>query len=392
MIASVFTVFRKELADALRDRRSWMIALVISMLSGPVVFTLMSNFISGIEEKAAAREVLLFKAERAPTLVNFLQRAGANVKSAPDDYETGLRSGSIQNAVLVPPEDFEAQLARGETVAVELVFDESHDRAQPLVRTTRGLINAFNRETGSLRMIARGLSPQLLSPLDIEDRNLAPSQARGAQLLFIVPWAALIVAVFGALSVAIDVTAGERERGSLEPLLMNPVGVASIVAGKWAVVMSYSIVIVMLTMAGFLVSMRFISSETLSALMQLQWREVAVFSAVLLPFAALMAAVNMLAATFGRSFKEAQTYVSYIAMTVQFAALVPVFLTVRDAFWQLLVPSVAQLTVLMKTLRGEALTATHLLVPAGVCLAGTVLCLLLQARLLRQEQIVFARS
>jgi len=392
MIASVFTVFRKELADALRDRRSWMIALVISMLSGPVVFTLMSNFISGIEEKAAAREVLLFKAERAPTLVNFLQRAGANVKSAPDDYETGLRSGSIQNAVLVPPEDFEAQLARGETVAVELVFDESHDRAQPLVRTTRGLINAFNRETGSLRKIARGLSPQLLSPLDIEDRNLAPSQARGAQLLFIVPWAALIVAVFGALSVAIDVTAGERERGSLEPLLMNPVGVASIVAGKWAVVMSYSIVIVMLTMAGFLVSMRFISSETLSALMQLQWREVAVFSAVLLPFAALMAAVNMLAATFGRSFKEAQTYVSYIAMTVQFAALVPVFLTVRDAFWQLLVPSVAQLTVLMKTLRGEALTATHLLVPAGVCLAGTVLCLLLQARLLRQEQIVFARS
>ncbi len=74
---------------------------------------------------------------------------------------------------------------------------------------------------------------------------------------------------------------------------------------------------------------------------------------MLLPFAALMAAVNMLAATFGRSFKEAQTYVSYITMAVQFAALVPVFLTVRDAFWQLLVPSVGQLAVLMKTLRGE---------------------------------------
>ena len=388
----VLTVFRKELSDALRDRRSWIIAVVISMLSGPVVFTLMSNFISGIEEKAAAREVLMAAPERAPTLVNFLQRAGATVKPAPADYEAQLRSGTLQNGVLVPPEDFEGQLARGEPVPLVLVFDDSHDRAQPMVRTTAGLVNAFNREQGTLRLVARGVSPQLLTPLDLEEKNLAPSQARGAQLLFIVPWAALIVAVFGALSVAIDVTAGERERGSLEPLLMNPVPVASIVLGKWAVVMCYSVVIVMLTMAGFLISMRFISSETLSALMQLQWREVAIFSAVLLPFAALMAAVNMLAATFGRSFKEAQTYVSYIAMVVQFAAIVPVFLTVRDAFWQLLVPSVAQLSVLMKTLRGETLTATHLLVPAAVCLVGTALCLLLQARLLRREQIVFARS
>ncbi|MCU0950829.1 MAG: ABC transporter permease subunit [Burkholderiaceae bacterium] len=388
----VLTVFRKELADAIRDRRSWMIALVISMLSGPVVFTLMSNFISGIEEKAAAREVLIAAPERAPTLVNFLQRAGATVTAAPADYEAQLRSGTLQNGVLVPTEDFEGLLARGEPVPLEIVFDDSHDRAQPMVRTATRLVSAFNSEQGMLRLVARGVSPQLLAPIDLEEKNLAPSQARGAQLLFIVPWAALIVAVFGALSVAIDVTAGERERGSLEPLLMNPVPVGSIVLGKWAVVMCYSVVIVVLTMAGFLVSMRFISSETLSALMQLQWREVAIFSAVLLPFAALMASVNMLAATFGRSYKEAQTYVSYIAMVVQFAAIVPVFLTVRDAFWQLLVPSVGQLTVLMKTLRGEHVTATHLLVPAAVCLAGMAVCLLLQAHLLRREQIVFARS
>ncbi len=386
------TVFRKELADALRDRRSWMIAIVISMLSGPVIFTLMSNFISDIEEKAAAREVVMLEPARAPTLVNFLQRSGATVLPAAADYEAQLRSGSLQNAVVVPPADFEAQLARGEPVTVTVVFDDSHDRAQPMVGAAAALVRAFGRETGTLRLIARGISPQVLAPVEVEEHNLAPTQARGARLLFIVPWAALIVAVFGALSVAIDVSAGERERGSLEPLLMNPVGVGSIVLGKWAVVMAYSVVIVVLTMLGFLVSMRFISSETLSALMQLQWREVAIFSAVLLPFAALMAAVNMLAATFGRSFKEAQTYVSYISMAVQFAALLPVFLTVRDAFWQLLVPSVAQLTVLMKVLRGEPLTAAHLLVPAAVCLAGTALCLLVQARLLRREQIVFARS
>jgi sodium transport system permease protein len=386
------TVFLKELRDAVRDRRSWLIALALSMLAGPVVFVLISNFVADLEERVAEREVVIAGRERAPTLVNFLQRTGARVVEAPADYEQRLRSGALANAVIRPPEDFEARLARGDTVEIDVVFDESHDKAQPVVRTTMRLVEGFNRELGTQRLLARGLSPQLLAAVDLEPINLASTQARGAQLLFIVPWAALIVAVVGALSVAIDVTAGERERGSLEPLLANPVGAGALVVGKWAVVMVYSAAIVVLTMAGFLVSMRFVSNETLSALMQLRLREVLLFAALLLPFSALMAALNMLAATFGRSFKEAQTYVSYIAMAAQFAALVPVFLTVRDAAWHLWVPSVAQLTVLMKVLRGEPLTAAHLLVPTAVCAAATIGCLWLQARLLRRESIVFSRG
>jgi sodium transport system permease protein len=391
-VRGAWTVFVKELRDAVRDRRSWVIALTLAMLAGPVVFVLMSNFVSGLEERVAEREVVIAGGEHAPSLVGFLQRAGAKVVEAPADYLDRLRSGSLQNAVIRPPADFERRLARGDTVEVEVVYDESHDKAQPVVRGAMRLVEGFNSELGAQRLLARGVSPQLLAPLRLEAVNLASTQARGAQLLFIVPWAALIVAVFGALSVAIDVTAGERERGSLEPLLANPVDATALVAGKWAVVMVYSTVIVLLTMLGFMVSMRFVANETLSALMQLQWREVGLFAAVLLPFAALMAALNMLAATFGRSFKEAQTYVSYIAMAAQFSALVPVFLTVRDAAWQLWVPSVAQLTVLMKVLRGEPLSAAHLLLPAAVCLAATVACLWLQARLLRRESIVFSRG
>jgi sodium transport system permease protein len=391
-VNGAWAVFVKELRDAVRDRRSWTIALLLAMLAGPVVFVLMSNFISGLEERVAEREVVIDGAANAPTLVNFLQRAGAHVTEAPAGYLDRLRSGALGNAVVRPPADFEARLARGETVDIEVVYDESHDKAQPVVRTAMRLVESFNRELGTQRLLARGFSPQLLAPVALEEVNLASTQARGAQLLFIVPWAALIVAVFGALSVAIDVTAGERERGSLEPLLANPVDAAALVAGKWAVVMVYSAAIVLLTMAGFVVSLRFVTNETLSALMQLRAREVALFAAVLLPFAALMAALNMLAATFGRSFKEAQTYVSYISMAAQFSALVPVFLTVRDAAWHLWVPSVAQLTVLMRVLRGEPVTAAHLAVPAAVCVALTLACLWLQARLLRRESIVFSRG
>lgn len=391
-MTTAWTIFRKELQDAVRDRRTWMIALFISLLSGPAVFLLVSNFVSGVEEKVARREVVIEHAERAPTLVNFLQRAGATIVPAPADYRAQLRSGSLGNAVLVPPADFEEKLQRGDPVEVEAIFDDSHDKAQAVVRASIRLLGGFNRELGVQRLFARGVSPQLLNPLEVREVSLAPSQARGAQLLFVVPWAALMVAVFGALSVAIDVTAGERERGSLEPLLGNPLSTGSLVLGKWGVVMAYSVVIVVLTMAGFMVSMRLITSETLSALMQLQWREVAIFVALLLPFAGLMAAVNMLAATFGRSYKEAQTYVSYIAMAVQFSAVVPIFLTVRDAAWQWFVPAIAQLTVLMRALRGDTVGVSDLLIPAAVCAGLTALCLVVQARLLGRETIVFARS
>jgi len=389
---AALAVFLKELTDALRDRRALAIALAMALLSGPVVFALVSNLVSGIEEQVARREVVMVAPERAPTLLNFLQRAGATVVAAPADWSEQIRSGRLQNAVVVPPEDFEDRLARGDALEVEVSYDESHDRAQPLVGATLRMLQAFNRELGMQRLLARGVSPRVLAALEVQERNLAAAQARGARLLFIVPWAALIISIVGALAVAIDVSAGERERGSLEPLLMNPVPAWAIVLGKWAVVMLYSVAIVLLTMAGFLVSIRLITSETLAALMQLGARELLLFCAVLLPFAALMAAVNMLAATFGRTHKEAQTYVSYIAMAAQFSAVVPIFLTVRDSVWQLLVPSVAQLTVLMKALRGEPLSALELLLPAAVCVAGLLACLYAQARLLTREAIVFSRG
>ena len=137
------------------------------------------------------------------------------------------------------------------------------------------LLQGFNGELGSQRLLARGVSPQVLKPLQIEDVNLAGSRARGAQLLFLVPWLALVGAVVGAISVAIDVTAGERERGSLEPLLMNPVATGSLVLGKWAVAATCSAAVVVLTLAGFTAAMQFVRSENLAALMQFGLPEVA---------------------------------------------------------------------------------------------------------------------
>jgi len=388
---TAWIVFRKELVDAMRDRRTWMVVLFSSILAGPISLLLLSKFVASVEENVARREVFLAGATAAPTLANFIQRAGGTVKEAPADYRELVRSGELQNAVVVVPPDFEARLARGESVGLDVVFDDTSSRSQGPVRVTLGMLRAFSRELGSQRLIARGVGLQVLSPVDVEEVNLAAGKSRGAQLLFLVPWLALLGAVVGAISVAIDVTAGERERGSLEPLLMNPVSTPAIVIGKWAVVAACSAAVVVLTLVGFRSAMAFIQSENLSALMQFGAAESALFLVMLLPFAAMIAAVNMFAATYGRSHKEAQTYASYLTMLVNFAPVIPLFLSVRDAAWQLFVPAMAQQVVMMRALRGETVGAADILVPAAVAIGITVLALIAQARLLRNERIVFSR-
>jgi sodium transport system permease protein len=390
-LRAAFVVFRKELTDALRDRRTWLVVLASSLVAGPVSLLLLASFVSSAEESAAKREVVIVNAAAAPALINFLQRQGAQVRDAPANFREQLQSGRLQNAVVVIPDDFARRLARGESVQLDVVFDETATRAQTAVRTTLALLQGYNRELGVQRLLARGASPQLMQPLRIEEVNLASSRGRGAQLLFLVPWLALVGAVVGAISVAIDVTAGERERGSLEPLLMNPVSTASIVIGKWAVAAACSAAVVFLTLAGFTVAMQFVRSENLAALMQFGAPEAILFIVLLLPFSAMVAALNMLAATYGRSHKEAQTYASYIAMLVNFVPVIPLFLTIRDATWQLLVPALGQQTVLMRALRGEPVGAIDVLLPSTIALAATAAALMLQARLLRDERIVFSR-
>jgi sodium transport system permease protein len=388
---TAWIVFRKELTDALRDRRTWMVVLVSSILAGPISLLLLSKFVASVEESVARREVFLAGGAAAPTLANFIERAGGTVKEAPADFRELVRSGELQNAVVVVPPDFEARLGRGESIRLDVVFDDTSSRSQGPVRATLGMLRAFSRELGSQRLLARGVGLQVLSPVDVEEINLAAGKSRGAQLLFLVPWLALLGAVVGAISVAIDVTAGERERGSLEPLLMNPVSTPAIVLGKWAVVAACSAAVVVLTLVGFRGAMAFIPSESLSALMQFGAAESVLFLAMLLPFAAMIAAVNMFAATYGRSHKEAQTYASYLTMLVNFAPVIPLFLSVRDAAWQLFVPAMAQQVVMMRALRGEAVGPADVLVPAAMAIGITALALGAQARLLRNERIVFSR-
>ncbi len=387
----VLVVFLKEVRDALRDRRTALMVLVASVVTGPLTLVLVAQFVSGLEERASTLKVRLAGAQHAPALVNFLRRADVEIEEAPEDYAARVKKGDLE-AVIVVPRDFHERWLDHEEARVELVFDDSRTESSPAIRQSERLLEAFNRESAYLRLMARGVSPSLNETVKVERVNAATPRQRGAVLLFLIPMFAILAPLLGGMTLAIDATAGERERGSLEPLLANPVSTAAFAFGKWLAAWASATVVAAVTLAGFVLAAALYAEKKLPALLQFGVPEYLRFVAIVVPLAAFTSAAQMLISTYGRTYREAQTYVSYLATVVSFIPLVVMFSGAREAPWQAAVPVLGQLMALQRVLRGDGLPAWDALAPAAVSAALAIAAVALVARLLRDERIVFGRS
>ena len=387
MMASAWTVYCKELLDALRDRRTLLMVLLSSVAVGPLVLVLVSQLVSGIEKRAEARVVVVQGMQHAPSLANYLARQTYSVVQPPPDFERLLRDSKLAEPVLVVAADFEALLARGEVPVVELLSSAGNQRAVTGSRQVLRLLRGFNQEQATLRLAVRGISPVALEAMQIEERDLANPATRAAQLATMVPFFVLMAVLYGALNAALDSTAGERERGSLEPLLMNPAPKAALVLGKWGAVASVGMLIAVLSCLSFLPGQWLLRSETLAALFQFGLREALLFIALLLPLAGALAALLMAIAIRCKTFKEAQANATVVILGVSLLPLVTVFNQEGAAPWHLWVPALAQSTLMGRVLKGEALIAADVLTSVVVCVALAVVALVYVVRTLRSAAL-----
>lgn len=212
-MSGAWIVFRKELIDALRDRRTLLTIVLSSVAVGPLVLWLMSTLVAGIEARADAREVVAAGIDQAPTLRNYIERQTYRVRAAPADYEAQLRDKRLGEPVLVVDAGFEAALLSGEPARVELVLSSANPRAQAGAARISRLLQGFAQEQAMLRLAWRGASPLALQAVEIDERDLASPAARAAQWASLVPFFMLMAVLYGALNAALDTTAGERERG-----------------------------------------------------------------------------------------------------------------------------------------------------------------------------------
>jgi len=275
------------------------------------------------------------------------------VSKAPDDYDAQIRRGDL-DVVLVIDDNFAADVAQGKPGIVRLVFDRSRDRARASIDQAETLLRGYNRMWGEQRLMLRGVTSSVANPLRIENADLATPQQSGAIVLFLVAYYGLFASVMGGMAVALDTTAGERERQSLEPLLMTPARPGEIVVGKWLAVCAFDTLVVGLTLAGFYLTLKFAPLPPVGVPFLFGMREFGRFALVLLPMVLLLPAILLYVGSRARAYKEAQANVSVLLFVVSLIPMVQLFLQRREPDWIMLVPVSAQYSLLNTSLRGEA--------------------------------------
>lgn len=385
--AAAWRVYLKEWVDALRDRRTLLTVLLSSVAMGPFVLVLVSSLVGGFEKRAEARIVLVAGGEHAPTLMNYIARQTYAVRAAPPDYEAQLRASRLGDPVLVVASGFEAKLRSGQAPLVEVVSAASNPRASAGIGALLRLVRGFNLEQATLRLALRGVSAGTLEAVRLEERDLADAAARAAQLAALVPFFVLMAMLYGALNAALDTTAGERERGSLEPLLMNPAAPWVLVLGKWAAVATVAMLVAVLSCASFLPGQWLLRSETLAALFRFGPREAAWFIVMLLPLAFALAALLMAVAIRCKTVKEAQANATVVMLAVSMVPLATVFNQQGERPWHLWVPALAQTTLMGRVLEGAAVPAPDWLAALASSLALAALALGYVARRLRRAAV-----
>ncbi len=390
----IWIVFSKEARDNLRDRRSMFSALGSSLI-GPIILLVVIVLVGKSvfkDVQGAPLKLAVSGAENAPNLTQFLEQHEVEVQDPPADPEQAVRNGDL-DLVLVIPASYAQDFPSGRPATVRMVLDTSRQSATSVVERARSLLNAYDNQVAAMRLLARGINPEVINPLVVERVDVATPQSQAVIFLNMMPYFIVLVVFVGGMYVIIDTTAGERERGSLEPLLINPVTRAEFVLGKLAAALPFATFAVFTTLLAFYLTFNFFPLEDyIGFQLTLSGPALVGIFLLALPMILLASALQMIIATFTRSFKEAQTYVSFLPLIPALPGIGLAFLPVKANLWTMLIPTFGQQLLINQLMRGEPISGMNVLVSTLVTIALAIVLILLAIRLYKQERVLFGAS
>jgi len=292
--------------------------------------------------------------------------------------------------VLRIPASYADSWRKGESAQVELIYDASQRDAQGSVGRLRAALDGYAQRTGAMRLLARGISPAVTRPVVVADRDQSTAQTRSGTLFAMLPYFFILGAFIGGMALAIDTTAGERERQSLEPLLVNPVPRGQILIGKLAATSAFALISVLLSIVAFSVVGRFMPTEKLGMSLEIGPHFALLTMLAMLPLVFLIATLQTLAAAFAKSFREAQTYLSLLMFVPAVPTMLLSLFPIKTQTWMYAVPLMGQQITITRLMRGEMVTPEQL----GLCFLCTTLAALLvyliTAQIYRGERLAIS--
>ena len=388
---SALIVFCKEVRENLRDRRTVINTMITGPLFAPLIFVLSINTIVSRELDKAERPLTLpvIGAEHAPNLIEALKQQRVEIKPGPADAERAVREQDA-DVVLRIPQKYAEDWNKGQPAQVEIVYDESQRDAGSSVNRLRTMLENYGQRSGALRLLARGLSPAVMRPLVVAERDQSTPQGRSGLMFSMLPYFFILGAFIGGMALAIDTTAGERERQSLEPLLANPVPRGQILAGKLAATTAFAVTTVMLSIIAFSVAGHFMPTERIGMVLQIGPRFLASTLFVMLPLAMLLASLQTMVAAFARSYREAQTYLSLLMFVPVIPTLMLSILPIKAKLWMFAVPLMGQQVAISRLLRGDAVAPGALLLCFVCTAAAALIVYFVTSRIYHSERLAIS--
>jgi sodium transport system permease protein len=389
---AIWRVFIKEFRENLRDRRTLLSALIFGPLFGPI---LIASALSLSLRDAGSQgdrplQLTVSHAERAPALVAYLRQYDVRIRTVNDDEAAARRDVAAHHGqeILLIPDDFGSRLAAGQPAPLLLLADESATETAHSVQRIADIINGYGATIARLRLIARGLDPLLTVPIVLHPVDISTPAARSALALGTMSYLVLLTMLMGGMYLAIDATAGERERGSLEPLLTVPVRREYLIYGKIMAACAYMTLSLALTVTAFAIALRFVGLERLG--MSAAFGPEAALGIVLacLPLVPLGAALMTLVAAFTRSYREAQTYVGLVLLIPTLPLVFAAVLGLQPRLALMAIPSLGQHFIILSLIRMQPLPAGYVALSVCSTLALGSLLVFAAGRLYRREALL----
>jgi len=398
---AVGIVYRKELTEWLRDRRTLISTVLVPLLLFPVLilgFTYLATNLIGKAQKEIPN-IMIIGGEDSPKVVAALEKI-ETLKIVPyaADWKNQISEKTIRAAVEIPP-GFQASLETNEEKTVTIYFYEGEIKSSFGAEHIEKSLKEYRDQVVKDRLAARNIATSVLTPFEIKQQNVAPPEkVSGATIGGFIGYLVILLCMTGAMYPAIDLTAGEKERGTMETILSSPVSRLDLVLGKFLLVLSAALATAVLSIFSMGISfagMRHFnppaqsgSSEAGALILQLGPKPVLFIFAMALPLAVFFAAALMTIALFAKTYKEAQSYLTpmtFVVIIPAVASLLPgVELTPKLA----LVPILSTSLVCKEIIAGTYHWSSIALIFLSTCLYAAI-ALFLAVKMFQREDVLF---
>ncbi|MCS6210265.1 ABC transporter permease [Shewanella baltica] len=374
----IMAMVRKELIDAARDKRSVMAGLYYA-IGTPLIMCGLFMVLIGQLTSPDDLKITITNPDKAPDLVRFLSNKGISSGEVKDSELKAIE-------LIISPE-YAAQMNQGKGAEITIVADNSDEKLQNSIRRLEKQLQSYSTEMGSLRLIARGIDPRVMQPLKVSVHDQATTDSKGGMILGIAIFTMIYSVFISGMNLAIDTSAGERERNSLALLLSHPLTTRQLVLSKIIAVSLFALLGLVLILLVSKVAYTFVPWQELGFSVNITTEFMALMLVVGIPVALMAACLQLFVSFMAKTFKEAQSYLTMVLFVPLALSMAASYNIAPDMLQWL--PVSGQQQALMDFIKGKDLPMLQLLVSTLGTLAIAVLLAFGMERSLKSEKVIF---